>query len=318
VKVYRGLGALPKNLAASALTIGNFDAVHRGHIALIGRVNLKSESEGAVPTLVTFDPHPQKVLHGQAPPALVTAERKLELLKAAGIKRVLEIPFTKNLSMVEPEDFINLYLVQGLRARAVIVGTGFRFGRLARGDVPMLRGFARTCGFAFEAVRLAETSGRRISSTAIRHALAAGDLTWANKALGRPHKLPGKIVKGAGRGRILGYPTANLKPHAGLLIPGPGVYAGRVVLGGRSIAAAISIGTNPTFGAGPLSVEAFLIDYTGDLYGRDVEFEFDGRIRDQVVFRGPDALREAMAADVKIVRRHGKSSSGATPTLPVS
>lgn len=303
MKFYRGLGALPKNLAPSALTIGNFDAVHRGHRALIERVNLKSESEGAVPTLVTFNPHPQKVLHGQAPPALVRAEDKLELLKAAGIKRVLEIPFTKNLSMVEPEDFIQRYLLEGLRARVVVVGAGFRFGRLARGDVPMLRSFARTFGFGFEAVRLAETNGRRISSTAIRHALAEGDLKWANKALGRPYKLPGKIVRGAGRGRDLGYPTANLRPHPGLVVPGPGVYAGSVGLGGRNLAAAISIGTNPTFGAGPLSVEAFLFDYTGDLYGRAVEFEFAARIRDHVAFAGPDSLREAIAQDVKIVRR---------------
>ena len=314
MKLYRGLGALPKNLAPSALTIGNFDAVHRGHRALIERVNLRAKSEGAIPTLVTFNPHPQKVLHGQAPPALVRPEDKLELLQSAGIKRVLEIPFTKKLSMLEPEDFIQLYLLQGLRARVVVVGAGFRFGRLARGDVPMLRSFSRTLGFVFEAVRLAETNGRRISSTAIRHALAEGDLEWANKALGRAYKLPGKIVRGVGRGRRLGYPTANLKPHAGLVVPGPGVYAGSVAIGKRTFTAAISIGTNPTFGAGPLSVEALLIDYTGNLYGRAVEFEFAARIRDHVAFDGPNSLREAIAQDVKIVRR---LASGASPALPI-
>lgn len=303
MKVYRGPGSLPKNLSPSALTIGNFDAVHRGHRALIERVKRAAQAKGAVPTLVTFDPHPQKVLHGQAPIALVTPERKWELLKAAGIKRVLEIPFTKSLSMLEPEGFIERYLIKALRARVVIVGAGFRFGRMARGDIAMLRSFAKDFGFDFEAVRLAETGGRRISSTAIRYALAEGDLEWANKALGYPYKLPGKIVKGAGRGRDLGYPTANLKPHPGLVVPGPGVYAGRVALDGRNLAAAISIGTNPTFGHGPLSVEAFLIDYSGNLYRREVEFEFAGRIRDHVAFRGVDALRAAMAEDVEIARR---------------
>jgi riboflavin kinase / FMN adenylyltransferase len=287
----------------SAITIGNFYAVHRGHQALIRRVEQHARHLGAVSTVVTFEPHPQKVLRSEAPPALVTAERKLELLEEAGVEQVVILAFTPELSRVEPEDFVERMLIRQIGAKAIVVGSDFRFGRFARGDVTMLRTYSRTHGLLFEAARMSEVGGRRISSTAIRHALTEGDLRWARKALGRPYRLTGRIVTGHGRGKPMGFPTANLEPATELLVPGPGIYAGYTLQAGQSYPSAISIGTNPTFGDNPLSVESFLLDFSGDLYGLPAEFEFVARIRDHVAFSGPEALSDAIAADVSEVRR---------------
>jgi riboflavin kinase/FMN adenylyltransferase len=287
----------------TAVTIGNFYAVHKGHLALVRKVRKYASELEALATVVTFEPHPQKVLRGEAPPGLVTAEEKLQLLEKAGIDQVVILEFTRELSKVEPEEFIERILVKELGAKAIVVGADFRFGRFARGDVTMLRTFSKQLGFVFEAARMAQVRGRRISSTAIRHALAEGDVKWAAAALGRPYTLSGTVVHGAGRGHDLGYPTANLKPAAGVCVPGEGIYAGHTILDRKRLASAISVGTNPTFGENPLSVEAYLLDYKGDLYGKHVAFEFNAWIRDHVAFPGPKELNEAIGADIGEVRR---------------
>ncbi|HEX2258487.1 MAG TPA: bifunctional riboflavin kinase/FAD synthetase [Actinomycetota bacterium] len=304
MKVYRGTEELAKaSRVPAAVTVGNFYAVHRGHQALIRKVRSRAQWLGANSTVVTFEPHPQKILRGYAPPALVTPEGKLELLERAGVDQVVILEFTPELSKVEPEDFIERILVGQINAKAIVVGSDFRFGRFARGDVTMLRSFGRKLGYGFESARMAEVGGRRISSTAIRHALEEGDVKWAAKALGRPYRLPGRIVPGSARGQILGFPTANLQPVEGICIPGAGIYAGHALHDGQKHRAAISIGTNPTFGENPLSVEGYLLDFSGDLYGHELAFEFAARIRDHVAFDGPEALNEAISADVKEVRR---------------
>ncbi|MGQ0678748.1 MAG: bifunctional riboflavin kinase/FAD synthetase [Actinomycetota bacterium] len=286
----------------SSVTIGNFYAVHKGHQALIRKVRRHAEELGALATVVTFEPHPQQVLRGEAPAGLVTAAEKLQLLEEAGIAQTVILKFTRELSRVEPEEFIEQILVKDLQTRAIVVGSDFRFGRFARGDVTMLRSFGRKLGFEVEGARMSSTGGRRISSTAIRHALAEGDVKWAAAALGRPYSLSGTIVHGAGRGHSLGFPTANLKPAAGVCVPGPAIYAGATLVGGQRLVSAISVGTNPTFGENPLSVEAFVLDYRGDLYGQQAAFEFVARLRDHVAFAGPRELNEAISADVEQVR----------------
>jgi riboflavin kinase/FMN adenylyltransferase len=309
MKVYRGLGDLPQRRGDAAISIGNFDGVHRGHRALIRRLIAKAETVSAQPTVLTFDPHPQQVLRGAGPPALVTPERKLELLASTGVARLVVLPFDRAFSMVEPEDFVERILVGGLRAKALVVGANFRFGRYARGDTQMLRSMGRRLGFAFESVKLAELEGRRLSSTEVRKALAEGDIRWVAKALGRPYSIEGFVVRGAGRGqRLLGYPTANLEPAPGLCLPATGIYAGHFLMeghrnGSRRMPAAVSVGTNPTFGENPLSIEAFILDYDGNLYGRTAEIELTARIRDEVRFESPEALMEAIAADVDATRR---------------
>lgn len=287
----------------TAVTIGNFYCVHRGHQSLIRRVKKRARELDALATVVTFEPHPQKVLRGIGPPGLVTPEGKLALLDEAGVDQVVILDFTPELSRVEPEEFIERILVKELGVKAIIVGSDFRFGRYARGDVTMLKSFGRRLGFLFEPARMAEAEGQTISSTAIRHALAEGDVRWAAKALGRPYRLPGKVVHGAGRGKGLGFPTANLNPPAEICVPGAGIYAGYTIDQGRKRPSAISVGTNPTFGQNPLSVESFVIDFEGDLYGHDVEFEFTARLRDHIAFPSVEALNEAIANDVEEARR---------------
>jgi riboflavin kinase/FMN adenylyltransferase len=311
VKILRGLAELPRQRPDAAITIGNFDGVHRGHRALVRRLLARAEAVSGTPTVVTFDPHPQQVLRGAGPPALVTPERKIELLASTGVERLIVLPFDRALSLVEPEDFVERILLRELRAKAVVVGANFRFGHFARGDTAMLRSMGRRLGFAFESVKLAELEGRRLSSTEVRKAIAEGDLRWAAKALGRPYAIQGFVVRGAGRGqRLLGYPTANLEPAPGLCLPATGIYAGYFFMagsargnGGRRMPAAVSVGTNPTFGENPLSIEAFVLDYDGDLYGRTAEIELTARIRDEERFDSPDALIKAIEADVVATRR---------------
>ena len=181
--VFRGLGELPPEQDPVALTIGNFDGVHLGHRAIVDRLAAQASAVGASPTVLTFDPHPQAVLRGHAPLALVTAERKLELLEEAGVARVVVLPFDRPLSLVEPESFVKDVLVGELGVRAVVVGTNFRFGHKARGDIAMLASMGETLGFSFEAVPMSELDGRRLSSTEIRNAIGACDLAWSNRAL---------------------------------------------------------------------------------------------------------------------------------------
>lgn len=253
--------------------------------------------------MVTFDPHPQAVLRGESPPRLVSPSRRLALLEEAGIEQVIIIKFNKRLSLVEPEDFVEKLLIDKIGAKAIVVGSVFRFGHKARGDTTMMRSLARQLGFEFEAVRLKRLSGRTVSSTAIRHALTHGDLSWANRALGRSYFLSGKVRKGSGRGHGLGFPTANIRAEKDMCLPGTGIYAGRIHIGSRRKPAAISIGTNPTFGPNPLSVEAFILDFEGNLYGREVSLEFVRRLRDEKTYATPEALTRAIASDVARTRR---------------
>lgn len=303
MKVFEGLSQLPRRgWPPTALTIGNFDGVHRGHQSMIKKLNTHALAAVAVQTVVTFDPHPQQVLHGEAPACLVTSERKLELLEAAGIRQVVVLEFNRSLSQMEPETFIEQILVDRLGAKVVVVGANFRFGRFARGDVTMLRSAGRRAGFVFETVRLAELDGRRLSSTEVRHAIEAGDLEFANKALGRPHCVPGRVVRGKGRGASLGFPTANIEPVPGLCLPGLGIYAGRFKRSDEVWPAAISVGTNPQFGFNPRTIEAFLLDFEGELYGQQIEIEFLERLRGEQTFRDTEALSAAIARDIARVR----------------
>ncbi|MGH2773104.1 MAG: riboflavin biosynthesis protein RibF, partial [Actinomycetota bacterium] len=301
--ILNGLDSLPAKPAGAAITVGNFYAIHRGHQKLIASVRSHAAEAGLVPTVVTFEPHPQKVLHGEAPCLLIAPGEKLKLMEEAGVGQVLVLPFTKAFSRTEPEQFVEDVLMR-LNMKALVVGADFRFGRFARGDATMLRSYSAAHGFVFESVRLAESAGRRISSTEIRHALQAGDLRWANRALGRPFGLTGRVVHGSGRGAAkLGYPTANIKPPKGVCVPADGIYAGRLISGKLNRPAAISVGRNAMFGEKARTIEAFALDYKGSLYGKQVRFEFVSRIRDHVAFGGPEALKEAIGLDVARVRR---------------
>jgi riboflavin kinase/FMN adenylyltransferase len=303
MEVLRGLDAAASVPGPAAVTIGNFDGVHLGHRAILDRLTTLGAATRSVPTVLTFDPHPQAVLRGHAPLALTTPERKLELLAEAGIARVVVLPFDRELSLVEPEAFVSDILLRILGVRAVVVGSNFRFGHKARGDVAMLAELGNDLGFAFETVGVSTLAGRPLSSTEIRKAIATCDVEWAARALGRPYRMPGRIIRGHGRGAGLGFPTANLEPPEGFCIPGLGIYAGHLRVGDHRLVSAISVGTNPTFGDNPTSIEAYALDFEGDLYGEEGEIELVAWLRAEEAFATPAALAEAIAGDVADVRR---------------
>ncbi len=212
------------------------------------------------------------------------------------------LEFTDEFSRWSPDEFVDRVLVHGLFARRVVVGDNFTFGFRAAGTVPVLRGLGAERGFDVEDAGLLELDGRVVSSTSIREALTLGDLSWPERALGRRFVLDGHVVRGAGRGTGLGWPTANLQTLPRLLLPGEGVYAGRAMHLDSGYRAAVNVGTNPTFGQEPVHLEAFLLDFDGDLVGEPLSIEFWARLRDEVRFESVEALSRQIGEDVERTR----------------
>ena len=303
--VVRGLDALPLPDGPSVVTVGFFDGVHLGHQDVLRRTVEAATERAARSVAVTFDRHPREILTpGSEPRLLTTVERKAALIEATGIDTLLVLAFTEELSRVSAEDFVRDVLVEGLHAVHARVGANFTFGHRASGTIATLRKVGRPLGMTADAVELFTLEGRVVSSSSIREALAAGDLDWPRRALGRQVVLDGEVVSGAGRGKGLGYPTANLRTWPRLLLPGQGIYAGVAQLfDGSRYPAAIDVGTNPTFGVEPLHVEAFLIDFPDEeLRGQQLAVEFWARLRDEVRFDRVEDLIAAIADDVARAR----------------
>ncbi len=292
--------------AGSAVTIGVFDGVHQGHRVVISRAVAQARQAGIPSVVVTFDPHPLYVLRPEAAPArLSTLQHRLELLEGLGVDATLVVAFTRELAARSPEDFVADVLLDALAARHVVVGQDFRFGRRASGDVELLRRLGAAHGFVVDAVPPVQAPDAEVrwSSTWVRERVAAGDVAAAARALARPHRLEGTVVAGDRRGRTIGYPTANLSCDPGSAVPADGVYAGWLVHARVPKAAAISIGTNPTFGGSQRRIEAYVLDETGlQLYGEHVALDFAARLRPTLRFDTVDALLAQMAADVARTR----------------
>jgi riboflavin kinase / FMN adenylyltransferase len=302
MEMVQGLGSLPLE-GESAVTVGFFDGVHLGHQSVIGRTVQMARERVLRSVAVTFDRHPRETLTpGHAPPLLTTLRRKAGLIEALGVDVLAVLEFDEELSAWPPEVFVDRVLVRGLRARHATVGANFSFGRGAAGNLETLADLGTARGFTVEGVTLLELDGRVVSSTSVREALAAGDLSWPRAALGRRHVVEGHVVPGAGRGDGLGYPTANLRTPPRLLLPARGVYAGRGYLGEEIWPAAINVGINPTFGEEPLHVEAYLLGFDGDIRGEVLTVEFWERLRDEVRFESPDALARQIGEDVARTR----------------
>jgi len=296
------------------VTIGVFDGVHRGHAELIRAATAAAEKYGVPSVLMTFDPHPSEVVRpGTHPPQLTTLTRRAELAEELGIDVFCVMPFTPELAKLSPQEFAHDILVEQLHAADVVVGDNFTFGRKAAGDVGKLTELGARFGFEVQAVSLFGEHAVTYSSTYIRSCVAAGDMDLAAEALGRPHRVEGVVVRGDGRGRDLGFPTANVAPPMYAAIPADGVYAAWfTILGagpavgevepGQRYQAAVSVGTNPTFSGRTRTVEAFVLDKNADLYGQHVAVDFVHRIRGMVQFDGIDALVEAMHDDVAKTR----------------
>jgi riboflavin kinase/FMN adenylyltransferase len=297
-------------------TIGVFDGVHRGHQVLIDRAVQLAHERGLPSVVLTFDPHPAEVVRpGSHPAQLTSLSRKAELVEQRGVDVFCVLPFTLELSRVPADEFVHELLVDRLHVAAVVVGENFTFGHMATGDVTMLRHLGHRFGFVTEGagmVTVPRDGGADeeivYSSTYIRSCIDAGDVAAATAALGRPHRLEGIVVRGDGRGRELGYPTANLSTARNAAVPADGVYAcwfvHRAGPDGQPtrLRAAVSVGTNPTFSGRERRVEAFVLDLDEDLYGQRVGLDFVARLRDMERYDTVEALVAQVGLDVRQTR----------------
>jgi riboflavin kinase/FMN adenylyltransferase len=300
------------------VTIGVFDGVHRGHQELISHAVKAGRTRGVPSVLMTFDPHPMEVVFpGSHPAQLTTLTRRAELVEELGIDVFLVMPFTTDFMKLTPDRYIHELLVEHLHALEVVVGENFTFGKKAAGNVETLRKAGERFGFAVQGMSLVSEHHQNeditFSSTYIRSCVDAGDMVAATEALGRPHRVEGVVVRGEGRGMVLGFPTANVAPPMYSAIPADGVYAawftvlghgpmtGTVVPGER-YQAAVSVGTNPTFSGRTRTVEAFVLDTSADLYGQHVAVDFVARIRGQEKFDRVEDLVATMGDDTEHAR----------------
>ena len=322
VERWRGLDEIPSDWGRCVLTIGVFDGVHRGHAEIIARAVKAGRSRGVPTVLMTFDPHPMEVVFpGTHPAQLTTLARRAELVEELGVDVFLVLPFTTDFMKLTPDRYIHELLVERLHVVEVVVGENFTFGKKAVGNVDTLRKAGDRLGFAVDGVSLVAehlpSETVTFSSTYVRACVDAGDVVAAAEALGRPHRVEGVVVRGDGRGKGLGYPTANVAGPMHSAIPADGVYAAWfTVLGGQSgpdsvtgtlmrgrrHPAAVSVGTNPTFSGRTRTVEAFVLDTSADLYGQHVAVDFVARIRGQKKFASADDLIEAMGRDTEKAR----------------
>lgn len=315
--VYEGLAAAGNRLRGAAFTIGNFDGVHLGHRQLLARTKTLALTMGVPAVALTFWPHPASVLAPQRAPALICSrERKLERLQNLGMNAVVVEPFTREFASHAPEAFAR-NLLDAAGVGAVIVGYDFTYGRGRAGNVDTLRRECDARGVTLEVVPQVTVEGLVVSSSRVREQVKLGRMEAARALLGRPFELQGEVVRGAGRGRGLGVPTANMDPDTDLL-PAIGVYAGWVTLpGGERVMSACNVGQNPTFlpesthgpASHPVSVEAHLLDRDINLYGQRIRLEFVARLRDELRFDSVDALITQMRLDIEQTRQRLSAES---------
>ncbi|PSR59572.1 bifunctional riboflavin kinase/FAD synthetase [Nocardia sp. MDA0666] len=312
---WRSLEEMPPDWGRCVLTIGVFDGVHRGHAQLISRAVKSAAVRGVPSVLMTFDPHPMEVVRpGSHPAQLTTLTRRAELVEELGIDVFLVMPFTQDFMKLTPGRYVHDLLVEKLHVAEVVVGDNFTFGKKAAGTVETMRELGGRFGFEVDGVTLLGEHAVTLSSTYIRACVDAGDMAAAADALGRPHRVEGVVVHGDGRGRELGFPTANVAPPMHAAIPADGVYAGwftvlaagetvGVTRPGKRAMAAISVGTNPTFSGRTRTVEAFVLDTEADLYGQHVAVDFVQHLRGMRRFDSIDDLVRAMSEDVEQTRQ---------------
>ncbi len=304
MEVLHGPDARPSDDRPTVATVGMFDGVHRGHRMLFERVFEDAKALNARSAVVTFDPHPLDVLApDKAPCMLTTLDQRLRLFEAAGFDIALVLPFNRELAELTPDQFAKAALVDELNVRKILVGEDFRFGHDRAGDADTLREIGKADGFEAEAIPLLGDAEAKIGSSAIRRLVAEGKVEEAARLLGHNFRLAGEVVEGDKRGRELGFPTANLRPHPRACLPGHGVYAGYWVRDGERLPGAINVGVRPTFkdGAPPLC-EIHVLDFDGDLYGALGEVEFAAFLRPEERFDSAEALIEQMRADVARTR----------------
>ncbi|MDF2775088.1 MAG: riboflavin biosynthesis protein RibF [Geminicoccaceae bacterium] len=296
---------LPPNVHATVLTVGTFDGVHRGHRDVLDRLATRAAQLNLRSVLVTFEPHPLEVVNPAAAPLLLTVgEEKREVLAESGVDYLAVLPFTPVLARYGAEQFVTHVLRERFRMEYLLMGHDHGFGRNREGDVEVLQSLGARDGFEVEVVPpVSLGDGRPISSTAIRRAIAGGDLERATYGLGRPYALGGRVVRGASRGKGLGFPTINVAlPNPRKLLPPQGVYAVRVQTPGGAHGGMLNLGPRPTFGDSVIGIEAHLFDASGDWYDAWVRVDFIARLRDTQKFESPEALVEQLHRDERAAR----------------
>lgn len=309
MRVITDLSHCPWPDRRAVVTIGAYDGVHLGHKAVIRQVRERAEELGALSVVVTFDKHPASVVRPDAAPKLLTNSlQKIELLSNTGVDAVVVVPFDAEQARETPVDFITRVLVSTLRVQTVIVGSDFHFGHMRQGNVTLLREMGERHDFTCEPIVLvprADGVNEPVSSTAIRRALAGGEIDSATRMLGRPHEVHGIVVQGDQRGRTIGFPTANVQIPTGMCVPADGVYAGLYRRpDGSEFSCAINLGRRPTFyvDQGYSLLEAYLLDFSGDLYGEDAVVQFVAFLRSEKQFGGIDELKEQLVKDIDAAR----------------
>jgi riboflavin kinase / FMN adenylyltransferase len=303
MKILQGIRSLPKPMMKSVLTIGNFDGVHLGHRALIQEVLKRSRASRIPSVVMTFDPHPMKVLHPDRQlKRLFSVEDQHHQFEKLGVDVLVVEPFSREFSQLSPSQYIDDWIVNPFHPELLVVGHDFNFGANRAGTLSFLGDRSRELGFELLVVAPVSINGVVVSSSRVRDAIAKGDVSYATQLLGRRFYLDGIVEKGAGRGRTIGVPTANLRTPAEL-VPSLGVYAANVELNGKRYAAAVNIGHNPTFQTeGQVSIEAHLLDFASDIYGVPMRIEFVERIRDEQKFPNVEALTAQIKKDIEKCR----------------
>jgi riboflavin kinase/FMN adenylyltransferase len=305
VKTFRRLEDFPAELRGGVLSVGKFDGLHRGHAEILARLIETARRRGAPAVVFTFDPPPALALRPDAPyPLLCDVEQKIALFKRFDLDALVLFPTTKSFLSRSAEDFIDQTVVGVFGATGLVEGEDFRFGRGQEAGDAALSDLCARFGLTLELAPSVLMDGEPISSSSIRAAVARGDVANAARALGRPFRLSGAVETGDRRGRTLGFPTANVAVPTSTVVPAPGLYAAQALLpDGRTFAAAVNVGGNPTFGVSTLKIESHLLDFTGDLYGQTLTLAFLRRLRDVVPFPNKDALLAQIAQDVAETRR---------------
>jgi riboflavin kinase/FMN adenylyltransferase len=303
MEIVRGLESYPPDSPPSVVALGAFDGIHLAHQKILATARTRARALGLRALACTFDPHPLTVLQPERAPVPITElAENLARIALQGLDTAVVILFTREFSLLEAEAFVKDVLVGRLKAREVVVGFNHTFGRGARGNARLLAELGPQYGFVAHVIPPLVVDGVAVSSSGIRQALAAGDVARARKFLGHPYTVRGRVLRGKGRGRQLGFPTANLKPERELIVPA-GVYAARAAWEGGRAGAVVNVGIRPTFGEGEYWVEAYLLDFAGDLYDSLLVLEFEERIRPEQKFPDVEALRAQVASDAATAAR---------------
>jgi riboflavin kinase / FMN adenylyltransferase len=303
MRILTGLPSFPPELRPSVVALGAFDGIHLAHAKILDTAVERARALGVSAVACTFDPHPAAVLRpALAPAPIATLEENLSRIARHGLDAALVIPFTREFSLIEAETFVDLVLVRTLGVREVVVGFNHTFGAGARGTAALLLELGGRRGFVTHVLPPLQVDGLTVSSSTIREALREGGVELAGALLGRPYSVSGTVQRGAGRGRTLGFPTANLRPDRPLVLAA-GVYAARARWDGHVADAVVNLGYRPTFDESQYWIEAYLFDFSGDLYDRPLTLDFLRRIRPERKFPGVEELRAQVFADMEEARR---------------